>query len=144
MIGPTEAIILKAFVAAYAQLKENPLPEAEQTELQSKLKDICQDLPANIVKLNMLAEEYPALDELYQDNRELLQSHANQRTKGPFPQTDYEAESKTDEIPNLAIIIEKVDDEKLLEAAPDLLAEDPEAAYNRLREITIGMGGLIE
>jgi len=143
MMKPTEAITLKAFVAAYAQLKGNPLPGAEQTELQSKLKDICQDLPGNIGKLHTLAKEYPALNERYKDNRKLLQSGANQRTKGPFPQTDYEAESQNQEIPNLVLIIEEREEEKLLKEVPDMLAEDPEAAYNRLMEIIISMGGVI-
>lgn len=135
MIGSTEAITLKAFVAAYAQLKGNPLPGAEQTELQSKLKDICQDLPGNIGKLHSIAKEYPVLNELYLGNRELLQSDANQRTKGPFPEIDYEGESQTDEIPNLAIAIEKMDNNKLLEAAPDMLKENPESFFNKLKKI---------
>jgi len=63
----TDEITLKAFLIALEQLEE-PLPEAEQTEL----KEIAENINNNLGKLDAIAENNPKLDKLYQEIRSSL------------------------------------------------------------------------
>jgi hypothetical protein len=71
-----DEITLKAFLIALEQLEE-PLPEAEQTEL----KEIAENINNNLGKLDAIAENNPKLDKLYQEIRSSLQNEYTKRNK---------------------------------------------------------------
>jgi hypothetical protein len=71
-----DEITLKAFLIALEQLDE-PLPEVVQTEL----KEIAENIELNLGKLDLIAENNPKLDELYQKERDVIQNEYATRSK---------------------------------------------------------------
>ena len=82
---PNDVISLKAFLNALTKLNQS-LPE----DIQKQLNALAQDLkaePTNIGNLDIIAESYPPLDEVYQKELTNLKKEASQRNKGlpPLP-----------------------------------------------------------
>ena len=71
-----DEITLKAFLIALEQLEE-PLSEAEQTEL----KEIADNIDNNLEKLDAIAKNNPKLDKLYQEISSSLQNTYTKRNK---------------------------------------------------------------
>jgi hypothetical protein len=98
-MNPTDTITLTAFLAALTQL-DSPLPP----EVQTQLKNVASvdDITANIGQLNAIAQNYPDLDEHYQNAREILQLPVSERSKGPLPKINHLTEREITEITNIA------------------------------------------
>jgi hypothetical protein len=82
---PNDIISVTAFQNALAKLNQS-LP----ADIQKQLNAIAQDLkadPTNIGNLDIIAESYPPLDEVYQKELTTLKKEAGQRNKGlpPLP-----------------------------------------------------------
>lgn len=80
---PQQAIALTAFLEALRQM-QSPLPADIQTELNEIGNKLATDLNA-IASLDPLAERYPPLDELYQNEKTKLLDTAGERNKGLPP-----------------------------------------------------------
>jgi hypothetical protein len=94
MNDPLASITLDSFLVALAQLNE-PLP----SDLQQQLNAM-SDAP-DPDKLDAIAENYPPLNELYEEAREIFQDYDSERSKGSLPaKPDEKAESQTGEEPN--------------------------------------------
>jgi len=98
-MNPTDTITLTAFLAALTQL-DSPLPPEVQTQLK-KFGSV-DDITANIGQLNAIAENYPDLDEHYQNAREILQLSVSECSKGPLPKINPLTEREITEITNIA------------------------------------------
>jgi hypothetical protein len=102
-----QRITLKAFLIALAH-QEQPL----SAELQTQLKEISQDIPSNLGKLNYLGNTY--LKELYPQVRASLQKPTAERNKGLPAEIDEIAERRNKEIGNqlddASDIINRMDD----------------------------------
>jgi len=98
-MNPTDTITLIAFLAALTQL-DPPLPP----EVQTQLKNVASvdDITANIGQLNAIAQNYPDLDEHYQNARDILQLPVSERSKGPLPKINHLTEQEITEITNIA------------------------------------------
>jgi hypothetical protein len=82
---PNDIISVTAFQNALAKLNQS-LP----ADIQKQLHAIAQNLkadPTNIGNLDIIAESYPPLDEVYQKELTTLKKEAGQRNKGlpPLP-----------------------------------------------------------
>lgn len=82
---PNDIISVTAFQNALAKLNQS-LPG----DIQKQLNAIAQDLkadPTNIGNLDIIAESYPPLDEVYQKELTTLKKEAGERNKGlpPLP-----------------------------------------------------------
>lgn len=82
---PNDIISVTAFQNALAKLNQS-LP----ADIQKQLNAIAQDLkadPSNLGNLDIIAESYPPLDEVYQKELTTLKKEAGQRNKGlpPLP-----------------------------------------------------------
>ncbi|ARV58221.1 hypothetical protein BZZ01_05860 [Nostocales cyanobacterium HT-58-2] len=107
-----------AFHNALAKLNES-LPK----DIQKQLQAIAQDLkanPSNIRNLDIIAESYPPLDEVYQKELTTLKKEAGQRNKG-FPPLPLPKESNQ-ELTNSVIDTFSADDSvAAAKAKPNLL-----------------------
>jgi hypothetical protein len=111
-----EAITLKAFITALTQLNS-----PWNTDLQQKLNKLGATLVQDFTKiqeLDRLAEEYPDIDELYQNARGYLQTSVAERNKSDAMILPDEEE--TNELHNFVDGLEKIDEEKLRKIAPEL------------------------
>jgi hypothetical protein len=72
--------------------------------VQTQLKNVASvdDITANIGQLNAIAQNYPDLDEHYQNAREILQLPVSERSKGPLPKINHLTEREITEITNIA------------------------------------------
>jgi hypothetical protein len=60
-------------------------------------------LPSRILELlNAIAQNYPDLDEHYQNARDILQLPVSERSKGPLPKINHLTERESTEITNIA------------------------------------------
>ena len=95
---PNQTIQTIAFLNALKQLNES-LPPDIQTQLNEIAETLKTD-PTNI-NIDIIAENYPILDNAYQDQQTILTQNAGERNKGlpplPLPQ------EVTSEITNAAI-----------------------------------------
>ena len=111
-----EAITLKAFITALTQLKS-----PWNSDLQLRLNNLGANLVQNFSKiqeLDLLAEEYPDINELYQTARGYLQTSVAERNKSDAMILPDEEE--TNELHNFVDGLEKIDDNELRKIAPEL------------------------
>jgi len=82
---PNDIISVTAFQNALAKLNES-LPAHIQEQLNAIAQNLKAD-PTNIGNLDIIAESYPPLDEVYQKELTTLKKEAGQRNKGlpPLP-----------------------------------------------------------
>ena len=82
---PNDIISVTAFQNALAKLNQS-LPADIQKQLNAIASDLKTD-PTNIGNLDIIAESYPPLDEVYQKELTTLKKEAGQRNKGlpPLP-----------------------------------------------------------
>ncbi|BAY47737.1 hypothetical protein SAMD00079811_53560 [Scytonema sp. HK-05] len=115
---PNDIISVTAFQNALAKLNQS-LP----ADIQKQLHAIAQDLkadPTNIGNLDIIAESYPPLDEVYQKELTTLKKEAGQRNKG-LPPLPLPKESNK-ELTNSAIDTFSADDSvTAAKAKPNLL-----------------------
>jgi DNA anti-recombination protein RmuC len=111
-----QRITLKAFLIALAH-QEQPL----SAELQTQLKEISQDIPSNLGKLNYLGNTY--LKELYPQVRASLQKPAAERNLGRPAEINEEAERRNAEISNQVDAIDRMDDETLTQNAKEIFSQ---------------------
>ncbi|MBW4503458.1 MAG: hypothetical protein KME57_28825 [Scytonema hyalinum WJT4-NPBG1] len=115
---PNDIISVTAFQNALAKLNES-LPAHIQEQLNAIAQNLKAD-PTNIGNLDIIAESYPPLDEVYQKELTTLKKEAGQRNKG-LPPLPLPKESNK-ELTNSAIDTFSADDSvTAAKAKPNLL-----------------------
>jgi hypothetical protein len=96
-MNPTDIITLEAFLTALLALSE-PVPN----KLKVQLKQLGSVFSANIGELEIIAELHPPLYTIYREARRCIRNDNIERTKGPVPVSDPDAENLSMELTNLA------------------------------------------
>lgn len=81
---PSQYNCLLAFLIALNQLDES-LPDAVQNQLNEIGKSLADD-PNQLINVDIIAENYPKLDIIYQNQKTILDNAAAQRNKGLPPE----------------------------------------------------------
>ena len=95
-----DEITLKAFLVAVEEL-DKTLSEAELNCLHL----VGNNINANLGMLDVIAEQNPQLDRVYQEIRILLQDGFNKRNKSALPEKNRDIGGNSTEISNITFII---------------------------------------
>jgi hypothetical protein len=96
-MNPADIITLEAFLTALLALSES-VPN----KLKVQLKQLGSVSSANIGELEIIAESHPPLYTFYREARRGIRNDNIERTKGPLPDPDLDAENLSMELTNLA------------------------------------------